>query len=238
MGDDVRKVFMDVYKEKELKKLFPVLFLESVKSCMRYNDQSELFEKLLHMLMNISAPAKMWDDAVDDNFREVMLSTLIRGISSRRDELDAEIGRILEIKDTVTVAINDLLNSKAALPADPSDDDDDLAKAMHYDPGQSAKTPRYLYHGTSTDNKDNILSLGLLPMKRRYVYLYEDKDVAYKVGARHGDKTSVLQIDAVAFVTQGNDLSREDFGFGEVWLADAIPAIFINELTSYTPPQD
>jgi putative RNA 2'-phosphotransferase len=43
-----------------------------------------------------------------------------------------------------------------------------------------------LYHGTSIESLGSILKHGLLPMKRRFVHLTGDPELAFETGRRHG----------------------------------------------------
>ena len=217
MSDEGRKLFVDNYKVKELKGLFPFCLMETLST--QKQGGVWLIEVVINYLQHSGAPAKMWDDAKTDSKRNFLLERLQDCITKRQAELQDEIDAL----QVVTVGIE---GEKV--------DGDGVDDALTYNAAGNP-TPRYLYHGTPTENVDNILSLGLLAMKRRYVYMYEDIDIAYKVAARHGKPASVLRIDAAAFEARGNPLQRQDYGQGEVFLADAVPAVFINE-ENYSPP--
>src|SRR5262245_22060012 len=47
-----------------------------------------------------------------------------------------------------------------------------------------AAPPETLFHGTSAATKDTILSEGLVPMRRQYVHLTIDVELARQVGSR------------------------------------------------------
>ena len=56
--------------------------------------------------------------------------------------------------------------------------------------------PEILYHGTSRKAVEAILIEGLKPMKRQYVHLSYNPDIAYDVGKRKDDQPVILQINA------------------------------------------
>ena len=84
--------------------------------------------------------------------------------------------------------------------------------------------PDVLYHGTSENVKDVILSEGLKPMVRRYVHLSSDPNTARNVGKRHG-RAVVLKVDA-------GGLSAKEEKFyqtaGGIWLVASVPPEFIS----------
>lgn len=84
--------------------------------------------------------------------------------------------------------------------------------------------PERLYHGTATRFVDAIRREGLLRRDRHHVHLSADIDTALRVGARHG-KPVVLLIHAAEMVAAGHAFRRSANG---VWLADAVPAAFID----------
>ena len=56
--------------------------------------------------------------------------------------------------------------------------------------------PEILYHGTSRKAAEAILTEGLKPMKRQYVHLSCEANIAYEVGKRKDRDPAILQIDA------------------------------------------
>lgn len=91
-----------------------------------------------------------------------------------------------------------------------------------------AVPPALLYHGTSPNAWSHISVSGLRPMGRQYVHLSGDEEMAIKVGRRKSTSPLILHVHAdrasesgVAFYT-GND---------QVWLADFIPAEFIEPVS-------
>ena len=87
--------------------------------------------------------------------------------------------------------------------------------------------PNVLYHGTARRFVESISKNGLLPQSRQYVHLSQDIETAEKVGKRHDDKPCILIIDAK---TAWNDGIKFYFGNEKVWLADAIPSIYIRKM--------
>lgn len=84
--------------------------------------------------------------------------------------------------------------------------------------------PARLYHGTATRFVEAIRREGLLRRDRHHVHLSADIDTARRVGARHG-KPVVLTILATEMAAAGHAFRRSANG---VWLADAVPADFID----------
>lgn len=89
---------------------------------------------------------------------------------------------------------------------------------------EKSQAPDVLYHGTSKNATDLILSEGLKPMKRQYVHLSATVEMAKSVAKRKGKNISLLSIDAKQM--QDDNLPFY-FGNGDVWLADFIPPKYI-----------
>lgn len=88
-----------------------------------------------------------------------------------------------------------------------------------------ASPPARLFHGTSPDLWAVIEVDGLLPMGRQFVHLSADRETATSVGRRKSASPVVLVIDAVAAASAGITFYE---GNGLVWLADSLPAQFID----------
>lgn len=84
--------------------------------------------------------------------------------------------------------------------------------------------PVVLYHGTARRFLESIMQNGLLPKNRQYVHLSQDSETAENVGKRHDAKPIILQINAK---TAWNDGIKFYMGNEKVWLADAIPAKYL-----------
>lgn len=87
-----------------------------------------------------------------------------------------------------------------------------------------AVPPEVLFHGTSPEVANLIKSEGLKPMKRQYIHLSSNPEIAYQVGQRKAKSPVILTIESgkahnhnIKFY-QGNKV---------VWLADYIPPQFI-----------
>ncbi len=87
--------------------------------------------------------------------------------------------------------------------------------------------PSILYHGTAKRFLDSIMRDGLLPMKRQYVHLGVDTDMATLVGKRRDDNPVILEIDAKS---ASNDGIIFYIGNDKVWLCDKLPAKYIKIL--------
>ena len=83
--------------------------------------------------------------------------------------------------------------------------------------------PDVLLHGTGEKALTDIRLQGVRPMRRQYVHLTTNPNLAAKVGGRHG-KAHVLEIDARGAFESGVVFYRANESF---WLADFVPAKFI-----------
>lgn len=92
---------------------------------------------------------------------------------------------------------------------------------------ERATPPAVLYHGTSEHAATSIETDGLLPMGRQKVHLSADVATAKQVGARHGGKVVVLQVDAGRASHDGIDFY---FGNDSTWLADSVPAAYLSRM--------
>jgi putative RNA 2'-phosphotransferase len=90
--------------------------------------------------------------------------------------------------------------------------------------------PERLYHGTARRNLASIRREGLHRGERHHVHLSADADTAHRVGARHGAPI-VLVVRAGDMAAAGHVFHRTDNG---VWLTDAVPAAFIEEVDADT----
>ena len=85
--------------------------------------------------------------------------------------------------------------------------------------------PDVLYHGTTLKSKENIETEGLQPRQRQYVHLSEDLKTALDVGKRREEEPVILVINAQQAHTDG---IKFYYGNEKVWLADYIPANYID----------
>ena len=90
-----------------------------------------------------------------------------------------------------------------------------------------ATPPAELFHGTAPEAVESIRASGLLPMRRQYVHLSIDRDTAVAVGRRKARAPVILRIDARA--ASGADVAFY-VGNDKVWLADRVPAEFIEAI--------
>ena len=84
--------------------------------------------------------------------------------------------------------------------------------------------PAELFHGTAPDTAEIILRDGLLPMGRQFVHLSVDRETALAVGRRKDRSPILLTVTAEAAHRHGVAFYR---GNENVWLADVVPADFI-----------
>ena len=85
--------------------------------------------------------------------------------------------------------------------------------------------PEVLYHGTSPEGSDRILSSGLKPMNRQFVHLSLTESDAYMVGSRHSKTPVILKINALKASQDGIKFYRE----GNTFLAREIPPEYISK---------
>jgi putative RNA 2'-phosphotransferase len=83
--------------------------------------------------------------------------------------------------------------------------------------------PEILLHGTSEDALFSIRADGIRPMRRQYVHLTTNLDLAVRVGSRHG-KAQILEIDALRASESGIAFYRANESF---WLTDFVAPEFI-----------
>jgi RNA:NAD 2''-phosphotransferase len=82
----------------------------------------------------------------------------------------------------------------------------------------SVKPPSVLYHGTSVDAMERIMSEGLTSRSRTYVHLSSDEETAIKVGSRHGT-AAVLTIAAERMYNDGYIFYHPG---GRIWLVSEV----------------
>ena len=86
--------------------------------------------------------------------------------------------------------------------------------------------PAVLYHGTGDKYVESIDQTGLEPRQRLYVHLSTDKDMAAKVGQRHGEPV-VYRVDS-------GQMARDGYTFylsvNGVWLTKAVPVKYLEKL--------
>ncbi len=90
--------------------------------------------------------------------------------------------------------------------------------------------PDILYHGTARRFVESIRANGLLPQSRQYVHLSEDIETAEIVGKRYDNKPCILIVDAKRAWNEG---IKFYIGNEKVWLADAIPSRYIQEIKDF-----
>ena len=88
----------------------------------------------------------------------------------------------------------------------------------------AAVPPEILFHGTSPEVLNIIKSEGLKPMKRQYIHLSTNQEMAIQVGKRKGSQPVILTINATKANASGVKFYQ---GNEMVWLADYIPPGFI-----------
>ncbi len=105
----------------------------------------------------------------------------------------------------------------------------------HSVPGRLRRDPKVpppeLFHGTSPGTAEIILREGLLPMRRQYVHLSVDLETAMEVGRRKDRSPVLLRVTSEEAFRQGVPFY---LGNDWVWLADEVPARFIEVVEAET----
>ncbi len=92
---------------------------------------------------------------------------------------------------------------------------------------EATEPPALLYHGTARRFLNAILQEGLKPMARQYVHLSVDVDTAKRVGSRRDARPVLLAVHAKLAASEGLSFY---IGNDKVWLADEVPAKYLNVL--------
>ncbi|MBR5360549.1 MAG: RNA 2'-phosphotransferase, partial [Lachnospiraceae bacterium] len=86
--------------------------------------------------------------------------------------------------------------------------------------------PEYLYHGTGEKYVASIDKQGLLSKLRLYVHLSSDKEIAHKVGMRHGKP--------VIYIIKSGEMYKDGMAFyrsvNGVWLTKFVPTKYLKKL--------
>ena len=90
----------------------------------------------------------------------------------------------------------------------------------------AAQPPEMLYHGTPVHAVASILEQGLQPRQRQYVHLSADMNTARQVGKRRDAQPAILNIHAGRAAREGILFYH---GNENIWLADAVPARYIEQ---------
>ena len=92
-----------------------------------------------------------------------------------------------------------------------------ITQPIRYEP---ADPPDVLFHGTSPETAETILTEGLKPTQRQYVHLSSDTPTAREVGGRHCPEPVILRIDTASARKAG---VRFYPAGPTVWLSDPLP---------------
>jgi len=87
------------------------------------------------------------------------------------------------------------------------------------------RPPEILYHGTSEDAIQSILSKGLEKGNRNHVHLSANRDTAFRVGQRHG-KPFVFKVFAAQMYQDNFNFYLSDNG---VWLTNGVPIKYLQQ---------
>lgn len=90
---------------------------------------------------------------------------------------------------------------------------------------KECEPPEQLFHGTGEKYVSAIRKEGLKPQSRLYVHLSKDKEIAEKVGARHG-KPHIFFVHSGKMFRAGYKFYLSENG---VWLTKFVPPEFLGE---------
>ena len=86
--------------------------------------------------------------------------------------------------------------------------------------------PEILYHGTGDKYVESVDATGLEPRQRLYVHLSADREMAAKVGQRHGSP--------VVYCVKSGQMAKDGYKFylsvNGVWLTKAVPVKYLEKL--------
>lgn len=89
------------------------------------------------------------------------------------------------------------------------------------------KNEMFLYHGTSFDNEDIILSEGLKPKTRQHCHISDNIATAKTVALRHSNNITIFKIDAKMMYDDGISLYKSK---NEVYLAEYVDPKYLEVL--------
>jgi len=89
--------------------------------------------------------------------------------------------------------------------------------------------PEYLYHATKQEALPNIFEKGLLPMRRQYVHLSENKEDAITVALRKTKAPILLKINSMEASLKDVKFYREA---NNLWLSDKINPEYLEQIES------
>ena len=99
-----------------------------------------------------------------------------------------------------------------------------LPQGIRFEP---ADPPETLFHGTTAEVADQVLTEGLQPSGRQYVHLSLDTPAAREIGRRHTPQPVILRIDTESARKAG---ARFYPAGPAVWISDPIPPECITRL--------
>lgn len=91
---------------------------------------------------------------------------------------------------------------------------------------KETEPPGFLYHGTSTKSIDKIMKDGILKMKRLYVHLISDIEIAKENGSRYG-KPCIIVVDTGKMYEDGIKFYKSN---NDVWLTDKVEPKYFSEI--------
>lgn len=90
---------------------------------------------------------------------------------------------------------------------------------------QPLAPPRTLYHGTTRQALDSIMTLGLMKSQRRHVHLSEDAVIAEQVSTRRAGPWVVLAVESGPMHQRGAVFFRSE---NNVWLTEIVAPEFLS----------
>lgn len=90
-------------------------------------------------------------------------------------------------------------------------------------PMKNVEPPNYLYHGTSKEALEGILTSGINKMNRLYVHLSDNTFTALQVGRRHGEPV-IIRVDSRKMYEDGHMFYLSE---NNVWQVYFVPSEYI-----------
>lgn len=89
---------------------------------------------------------------------------------------------------------------------------------------EAVKPPEYLYHGTTPEVKNKILTSGIKPMGRNYVHLSAGVKEAEKVARRRTNQPVIFKIETLRAFHEGQNFYKTA---EDIYLTDQISADYL-----------
>lgn len=145
------------------------------------------------------------------DLREVLLAVQSRAPDATESDLEAIVATVEPEKQRFSINDGEIRANYGH----------SLASRIQHLP---AVPPDVLWHGTTDVALVSITARGILPMKRQYVHLTTNIQLANRIGSRHGTPRTI-EVNAARAHAEGTLFYRANDSF---WLADQIAPRHLN----------